>query len=129
MLTHPAFLADVPRHKKRPKRAVDEKYLQWVRENLPCVVTLRPNPDPHHLLLRPDRKRGTGYKGVDDDWILPLDNAIHRALHDDGNEERFLGELGIVEYVTLSALIRTAYEMDDPSRAMMAIVEHRRWAA
>jgi len=52
-------------------------YLQYVR-SLPCCVSLKPNPVPHHL-----SKSGTSIKGSDY-LTVPLSPELHSILHQIG---------------------------------------------
>ena len=74
-----------------PRRIRDKEHLQSVA-GLPCHVCARAPSQPHHL--RFTQLRALGRK-VSDEWVVPLCNLHHRALHDAGDEEAWWHEHGI----------------------------------
>ncbi len=74
-----------------PRRLRDRDHLKYVA-TLPCVVCGRVPSQAHHLRFA--QPRALGLK-VSDEWVVPLCNIHHRALHDVGDEERWWKELNI----------------------------------
>ena len=66
-----------------PKRIRDSEHLEFVA-TLPCLVCGRVPSHAHHLRFA--QLRALGAK-VSDEWVVPLCNLHHRALHDCGAEE------------------------------------------
>jgi DNA recombination protein Rad52 len=66
-----------------PKRIRDSEHLEYVA-TLPCLVCGRVPSQAHHLRFAQPRALGSK---VSDEWVVPLCNLHHRALHDVGNEE------------------------------------------
>ena len=66
-----------------PKRIRDGEHLEYVAA-LPCLVCGRLPSQAHHLRFAQPRALGSK---VSDEWVLPLCNLHHRALHDCGAEE------------------------------------------
>jgi hypothetical protein len=66
-----------------PKRIRDSEHLEYVA-SLPCLVCGRAPSQPHHLRFTQPRALGSK---VSDEWVVPLCNLHHRALHETGNEE------------------------------------------
>jgi hypothetical protein len=74
-----------------PRRIRDEGHLAFVA-SLPCLVCGRAPSHAHHLRFAQLRALG---RKVSDEWVVPLCNLHHRALHDEGNEEAWWGRHGI----------------------------------
>ena len=74
-----------------PKRLRDDEHLAFVG-NLPCLICGRAPSHAHHLRFAQLRALG---RKVSDEWVVPLCNLHHRALHDEGNEEAWWGRHGI----------------------------------
>src|SRR5262249_27013454 len=74
-----------------PRRARDERHLAFVA-SLPCLICGRVPSHAHHLRFAQLRALG---RKVSDEWVVPLCNLHHRALHGDGNEEAWWGRHGI----------------------------------
>lgn len=66
-----------------PRRVRDSEHLEYVA-SLPCLVCGRAPSQAHHLRFAQPRALGSK---VSDEWVVPLCNLHHRALHDTGNEE------------------------------------------
>jgi hypothetical protein len=66
-----------------PKRIRDSAHLEFVAA-LPCLVCGRTPSQAHHLRFTQPRALGSK---VSDEWVVPLCNLHHRALHDCGAEE------------------------------------------
>ena len=66
-----------------PKRIRDGEHLEYVA-TLPCLVCGRVPSQAHHLRFAQPRALGSK---VSDEWVVPLCNLHHRALHDCGAEE------------------------------------------
>ena len=66
-----------------PRRVRDSEHLDYVA-TLPCLVCGRSPSQAHHLRFTQPRALGSK---VSDEWVVPLCNLHHRALHDTGNEE------------------------------------------
>ena len=66
-----------------PRRVRDSEHLEHVA-TLPCLVCGRAPSQAHHLRFAQPRALGSK---VSDEWVVPLCNLHHRALHDTGNEE------------------------------------------
>jgi len=66
-----------------PRRVRDSGHLAYVA-TLSCLVCGRAPSHAHHLRFA--QLRALGSK-VSDEWVVPLCNLHHRALHDCGNEE------------------------------------------
>jgi hypothetical protein len=66
-----------------PKRVRDSEHLEHVA-TLPCLVCGRAPTQAHHLRFAQPRALGSK---VSDEWVVPLCNLHHRALHDCGAEE------------------------------------------
>jgi DNA recombination protein Rad52 len=66
-----------------PRRVRDSEHLEYVA-TLPCLVCGRAPSQAHHLRFAQPRALGSK---VSDEWVVPLCNLHHRALHDTGNEE------------------------------------------
>jgi len=66
-----------------PRRVRDTEHLQYVA-TLPCLVCGRAPSQAHHLRFAQPRALGSK---VSDEWVVPLCNLHHRALHDCGAEE------------------------------------------
>jgi len=97
-----------------PRRIRDEEHLQMVATQ-PCLVCGRTPSQAHHLRFA--QLRALGSK-VSDEWVVPLCNLHHRALHDAGNEEAWWREQGIdarVEAGRLWREHRTPTEIAPPS--------------
>ena len=80
-------------------------HLAMVRK-LPCAICGREWPDwfivvPHHLLRTGEH--GTGRKSSDR-WAIPLCGPHHTALHNNGDEESYLMNLGLDGRALASAL-------------------------
>ena len=75
--------------RKRKPLTKHERFIQ----GLPCAITGTPyGVDVHHILR--SGEHGTG-KRSSERWAIPLCRNMHRELHDDGNETRFLESYGI----------------------------------
>jgi len=74
-----------------PRRLRDEEHLAYVA-TLPCLVCARTPSQAHHLRFAQPRALG---RKVSDEWVVPLCNLHHRALHDDGNEEVWWAQHGV----------------------------------
>jgi len=74
-----------------PRRIRDQEHLERVAI-LPCLLCGRAPSHAHHLRFA--QLRALGSK-VSDEWVVPLCNLHHRALHDAGNEEKWWREQGI----------------------------------
>jgi hypothetical protein len=74
-----------------PRRLRDEEHLAFVA-TLPCLVCARTPSQAHHLRFAQPRALG---RKVSDEWVVPLCNLHHRALHDGGNEEAWWAQQGI----------------------------------
>lgn len=128
MQRNPAFLADPAPKPKRRNPAEDPAYLAWCHEHLLCVITWRPVFVVHHLRRDPGGPMGTGHH--DDRWVLPIVHELHDAqckgsIHDMG-EQNFFEAHGLPCYVSLSAMIRAAFEMQDPQCALQAILRAKK---
>jgi DNA recombination protein Rad52 len=66
-----------------PRRVRDSQHLEYVA-SLPCLICGRAPSQAHHLRFAQPRALGSK---VSDEWVVPLCNLHHRALHDTGNEE------------------------------------------
>jgi DNA recombination protein Rad52 len=66
-----------------PRRVRDSEHLEYVA-TLPCLVCERAPSQAHHLRFAQPRALGSK---VSDEWVVPLCNLHHRALHDCGAEE------------------------------------------
>ncbi len=66
-----------------PRRVRDSDHLEYVA-TFPCLVCGRAPSQAHHLRFAQPRALGSK---VSDEWVVPLCNLHHRALHDTGNEE------------------------------------------
>lgn len=118
-----------PKHKRVPREDNDRAYLEWVGKHLCCVVTLSREFVIHHLRWDSQGPIGTGHN--DDRWVLPLAPNLHdnepNSLHKMGERKFFA--VHNPEYITLSAMIRCAYEMDSPEMAQTAIINALRRTA
>jgi DNA recombination protein Rad52 len=65
-----------------PRRVRDKEHLRFVA-SLPCLVCARAPGQPHHIRFAQSRAMGSK---PGDQWVVPLCNTHHRALHDAGNE-------------------------------------------
>lgn len=68
-----------------PRRLRDRQHLRFVA-SLPCLVCGRAPCQAHHLRFAQPRAMGSK---VSDEWTVPLCAVHHRALHDDGAEEKW----------------------------------------
>jgi hypothetical protein len=75
----------------RPKRVRDKEHLRFVA-TLPCLVCGRAPSHPHHIRFA--QPRAVGAK-VSDEWVVPLCNTHHRAVHTVGHERGWWQERGI----------------------------------
>jgi Rad52/22 family double-strand break repair protein len=75
----------------RPRRARDREHLRFVA-TLPCLVCGRAPSHPHHIRFA--QPRAVGAK-VSDEWVVPLCNMHHRAVHAVGHEQGWWQERGI----------------------------------
>ena len=75
----------------RPRRARDREHLRFVA-TLPCLVCGRAPSHPHHIRFA--QPRAVGAK-VSDEWVVPLCNTHHRAVHAVGHEQGWWQERGI----------------------------------
>jgi hypothetical protein len=66
-----------------PRRIRASEHLEYVA-TLPCLVCGRVPAQAHHLRFAQPRALGSK---VSDEWVVPLCNLHHRALHDCGAEE------------------------------------------
>ena len=66
-----------------PRRIRDTEHLEYVA-TLPCLVCGRAPSQAHHIRFAQPRALGSK---VSDEWVVPLCNLHHRALHDCGAEE------------------------------------------
>ncbi len=66
-----------------PRRIRDKDHLRFVGTQ-PCLVCGRRPSHAHHLRFAQPRALG---RKVSDEWVVPLCNTHHRALHGTGNEE------------------------------------------
>jgi len=71
-----------------PRRVRDSDHLEYVA-TLSCLVCGRAPSQAHHLRFAQPRALGSK---VSDEWVVPLCNLHHRALHDGGNEEAWWAE-------------------------------------
>ena len=85
-----------------PRRLRDEEHLERVA-TLPCLICGRAPSQAHHLRFAQLRALG---RKVSDEWVVPLCNLHHRALHDAGNEEAWWKEQGIDARVEADRLWR-----------------------
>jgi hypothetical protein len=69
----------------RPKRLRDPAHRRFVA-SLPCLICGRTPSQAHHLRFAQPRAMGSK---VSDEWTVPLCGIHHRALHDDGAEEKW----------------------------------------
>jgi DNA recombination protein Rad52 len=65
-----------------PRRVRDKEHLRFVA-SLPCLVCGRAPGQPHHIRFAQPRAMGSK---PGDQWVVPLCNTHHRALHGAGNE-------------------------------------------
>lgn len=88
---------------REPREGMSASHLKMV-QHLPCVVCGREERAPPHHLLRVDpNSRGTGMRNADR-WALPMCQAHHNAIHDDGDEEKVLANWGIDGRAVATAL-------------------------
>jgi hypothetical protein len=66
-----------------PRRVRDKEHLRFVA-SLPCLVCGRAPGQPHHLRFAQPRAMGAK---PGDQWVVPLCNTHHKALHGAGNEQ------------------------------------------
>ncbi len=68
-----------------PRRIRNKDHLHFVATQ-PCLVCGRRPSHAHHLRFAQPRALG---RKVSDEWVVPLCNTHHRALHDIGDEKRW----------------------------------------
>jgi hypothetical protein len=95
-----------------PRRLRDEEHLAFVA-TLTCLVCARTPSQTHHLRFAQLRALG---RKVSDEWVVPLCNLHHRALHDGGNEEAWWGQHRI-DPVSEAERLRQAHHPVDPAAA------------
>lgn len=83
---------NLPQPVRRERDGMDRKHLANIRD-LPCCVTGMVSAVEAHHLLR-SGEHGTGRKSSDQ-WAIPLNAEIHRALHAAGDEDEFLAKHGV----------------------------------
>lgn len=93
----PRIVKSLPVYHRPPREGMSAAHLDNIRL-LPCCCCGGVTCITAHHLLR-SGEHGTGRKSSDR-WALPLccfgsNNNCHQALHDDGNEDRFLSSRGI----------------------------------
>jgi hypothetical protein len=69
----------------------DEAHRKYVA-SLPCLICGRAPCQAHHLRFAQPRSMGSK---VSDEFTVPLCALHHRAIHDDGPEEKWWQERGI----------------------------------
>src|SRR4029077_20885146 len=74
-----------------PRRLRDDQHLAFVA-HLPCLICGRAPSHAHHLRFAQPRALG---QKVSDEWVVPLCNLHHRALHGIGNEETWWAQHSI----------------------------------
>ena len=67
---------------KSRKKGKDSSYKEWIK-GLACVISCKPDPDPHHV-----NERGYGVMGgkADDLRLIPLSHEYHVELHNIGRD-------------------------------------------
>ncbi len=68
-----------------PRRVRDKEHLRHVAAQ-PCIVCGRRPSQAHHLRFAQPRAVG---RKVSDEWVVPLCNTHHRALHNNGDEQQW----------------------------------------
>jgi hypothetical protein len=58
-----------------PLKLKSKKHIEFIRD-LPCIITGKPNPDPHHVLRKS--------QGLNDYLTVPLCHELHHELHNIG---------------------------------------------
>ena len=94
-----------------PKRVRDEAHRKYVA-SLPCVICGRAPCQAHHLRFAQPRSMGSK---VSDEFTVPLCAIHHRALHDDGPEEKWWQERGIDPLKEAERLWRESHGAADPN--------------
>ncbi len=74
-----------------PRRVRDNEHLAYVA-TLACLICGRAPSQAHHLRFAQPRALGSK---VSDEWVVPLCNLHHRALHDTGDEEMWWKAHGV----------------------------------
>jgi hypothetical protein len=96
-----------------PKRVRDEAHRKYVGA-LPCLVCGRTPSQAHHLRFAQPRAMGSK---VSDEYTVPLCALHHRALHDNGPEEKWWQEHGIEPLKEAERLWRESHQ-PEPADAM-----------
>jgi hypothetical protein len=55
----------------------DKKYIAWIK-TLPCILTLNPLSEPHHIPLKGHASLGMK---TDDRRAIPLSHELHQEYH------------------------------------------------
>lgn len=118
MLRDPAFRADVPAHRPRPKRETCPAHLAFVAA-LPCCLCKRDGDTLVHHLLR-GVVRGMGLK-ADDRQAIPVCSIHHAAIHADGNETRFLAKYAVDGPALAAALWSVSGDLEMGRRIVMGM--------
>jgi hypothetical protein len=80
--------------------------------SLPCVICGRAPCQAHHLRFAQPRSMGSK---VSDEFTVPLCAIHHRALHDNGPEEKWWQERGIDPLKEAERLWRESHGAAEPS--------------
>ena len=100
----PRIPRTVPQGVREPRDGMSRAHLEDVRQ-CDCLLCGAPGPnDPHHL-LRADPTRGMGRKAADR-YTIPACRACHDRMHEHGDDEEVLAQLGIDGRAVASALWR-----------------------
>ena len=86
----------------RKKKCQDSPYKKWIK-GLSCVISCRPDPDPHHV-----NERGHGKMAgkCDDSRLIPLNHEYHVELHNIGRDT-FEKKYGLDYELIIETLNRT----------------------
>lgn len=100
-------------------RVIDPKYVRWVSENLPCLVSGQYGKTESHHCLR-GGYRGVGMKN-DDSYVIPLSAHVHRQLHLCGDEMGYMTRWGIPNYVEVANKLYECYLNKDYDVALSIV--------
>lgn len=88
---HPERTAHIGRMKRKATdmNELEEHHVARIKA-MPCLVSRRAHPDPHHLMKAPGKRCRRDHR-----WVVPLHRSMHDFLHALGSEAAFEKHQGL----------------------------------